>query len=455
MQMSSYNSIEIQGLQETLQALSISAKSKFVIGLSGGLDSVVLLHMLASFIEPEQLTVVHVNHQLHEDAKKWVHFCQSLCVQYNLKLRVETVNIPKFKEDRPSDSLEALARQARYQALSKYVACKESILLTAHHADDQVETFFLQLMRGAGSKGLQSMPLVKPFAANVHVRPLLNMTRLQLEQYARQNNLEFVEDTSNADVNFDRNFIRHDLLPTLAQRWPNYLTSILTSVEHISLERKLLQSFLKKNYPKFYQAEPIKVTDILSVDNSLQPLLVRAWLATQCEILPPKVRLKEFLRQLAKVNSDSKHEMSWSKYTVTNYLSQLFVRESYFEKDKQSWDKLTDVTFTSQVELPEKFGRLEIQSSIENLNYRIKFREGGEKLRLLNNRFHSKLKNLFNQHHVLPWMRSRIPLIYAEDMLVAVANLWVNADWLEQQKISDFRVIWHNSPDIFAQKVEL
>ena len=192
--------------------------TEYLLALSGGLDSSVLLYSLAK-IQKERslkLKLVHVNHQLQTLADDWVEFCKSQSALLNLECEIENVSI----NVNSGDSIEASARHARYAVFAGYMH-ENMCLLTAHHADDQLETFLLQLFRGAGPKGLSSMAWQKGFMQGKHARPLLNLSREQLEEYASQNKLEFIQDPTN-DVNqFDRNFLRNEIIPKIKARYPN------------------------------------------------------------------------------------------------------------------------------------------------------------------------------------------------------------------------------------------
>lgn len=206
------------------------------IAFSGGLDSTVLLHLLANLANTDTLPplgAVHVHHGLQTAADAWPAHCQSICDNLGVPLRVMRVQV------QPGASLERAARDARYQAFIEVTGAGQ-VLLTGQHRDDQAETLLFRLLRGAGVRGLSAMPAQRPLAAGYLVRPLLEVSRAELEAYAEEYQLEWIEDPSNADSRFSRNYLRHRVLPTLTERWPQAVSSLARTAEHLSEAQGLL-----------------------------------------------------------------------------------------------------------------------------------------------------------------------------------------------------------------------
>ncbi len=183
------------------------------IAFSGGLDSTVLLHLLASAEALPPLSAVHVHHGLQSAADTWPSHCQSICDRLGVPLRVMRVQV------QPGASLERAARDARYRAFTEVIGAGE-VLLTGQHRDDQAETLLFRLLRGAGVRGAAAMPVHRPLAGGHLVRPLLDVSRTELVAYADEHQLKWIEDPSNADMQFSRNYLRHRVIPTLTERWP-------------------------------------------------------------------------------------------------------------------------------------------------------------------------------------------------------------------------------------------
>ena len=208
--------------------------SRVVVGLSGGVDSVVLLDLACRLAARRRFAVraIHINHQLQKPADAWARFCRRLCRARGVPLTVARVDVPR------GDSLEGAARTLRYQ---HYFRQQADIVLLAHHADDQAETVLLQLLRGTGLRGMAAMPYGPREAGVRHrrdgpmpviVRPLLSSTRADIETYARRRKLEWIEDPSNADIYYQRNYVRQILMPAVAERFPAYRDALTRAARH-------------------------------------------------------------------------------------------------------------------------------------------------------------------------------------------------------------------------------
>ena len=216
--------------------MNYDAYSKLILAYSGGLDSHVLLHQLVQHpIIHKKLQVVHINHGLSPNADHWQEHCAMVCAE----LKIPFAGIKITIEIKPGDSLEAVAREQRYAELAKFVD-ENTALLTAQHQDDQAETLLLQLFRGAGVKGLAAMPEQKKFAKGVQLRPLLNTTRGELSAYAQQYDLQWIEDESNQNQKFNRNYLRQTIMPLLKKRWPSVTSTLARSGQHCAEAAELL-----------------------------------------------------------------------------------------------------------------------------------------------------------------------------------------------------------------------
>ena len=230
----------LEYLQRSL--VSLSQQPSFLIGLSGGMDSVVLLYGMCKVAEGSlnqaAIRAVHVNHGLQAEADQWQSFCEGLCDDLDVPLHVEKVEI---KSDNSSDpSIENLARKARYGVFESQLQDGE-VLILAHHLDDQLETLLFRLNRGAGLKGRSAIPQKRDFAKGEIYRPLLEVGREELQRFAEEHNLEWIKDQSNQDTTFDRNFLRKEILPAIESRWPNYRSSWSKSLQLIAEANDMLQ----------------------------------------------------------------------------------------------------------------------------------------------------------------------------------------------------------------------
>lgn len=217
-------------------------KQSVWIGLSGGIDSVVLLHLAVRFLKPRgvSISVVHVNHHLSAESGAWTLFCEDLARTYQVPFQLKSL------EDQPQrgDSVEAWAREGRYQAFSEVLG-PEDILLTAQHADDQLETVLLQLLRGAGVAGLAAMPVQAKLGQGYLHRPLLSASRADIQAYAEAYQLRFIHDDSNASTRFNRNYLRHEVLPKIYERWPAAASTVSRSAENCAEALRLFSPWVK------------------------------------------------------------------------------------------------------------------------------------------------------------------------------------------------------------------
>lgn len=403
------------------------------LAFSGGLDSLVLLHALAALrerIAPTVLRVVHVNHGLHAQADDWAEQCARQCAELKLSFTLCTVNAKAAVGESP----EAAARVARYQALSEWVG-PDDCLLTAHHQDDQAETLLLQLLRGAGPKGLAAMPAVSAFSAGWHVRPLLGFRREDLRAYAEANGLSWLEDDSNADTGFDRNFLRHKIMPELRARFPAMASTLSRSARRCAEAAELLQGQAK--------------TDLLSVQLSAHSLSVgklqmlgevRArnvlhhWVHACGLPLPSEAHLLRLWRDVLGAAVDAMPLLQWANVQVRRYRDGLFVMRALQDFDSslsREWDCREPLRLSALGVLcaTPVVGEGVAKVHLVDQVLLVRFRRGGEKICVLGREGHHSLKKLFQEAGVPPWQRARIPLLFLNGELVSVTGYWVHCEF--------------------------
>ncbi|MFI4914842.1 MAG: tRNA lysidine(34) synthetase TilS, partial [Steroidobacterales bacterium] len=278
-------------LAAQLQALlGPLARRRLCLGLSGGLDSTVLLSALAPLRARERfhLRALHVNHGLHVNAAQWAQ--RAAAQARRLRVRFELLPV----EVRPlrGASLEALAREARYAALRARLSPGE-VLLTAHHLDDQLETLLLALLRGSGLKGLACMPQLAPFGPGLHARPLLPIARAQLEAYAHAQGLSWSEDESNADERFDRNYLRRRVIPAIRLRWPAAAAGANRSASLLAEAQRLLEQAAQPMLAQAIDGAALRVPVLRRLQVPQRRLLLRTWLTRRGLPLPDQRRLQE------------------------------------------------------------------------------------------------------------------------------------------------------------------
>lgn len=391
------------------------------IAFSGGLDSTVLLHILANLAKTETippLRAVHIHHGLQATADAWPAHCQCVCDALNVPLQVIRVQV------QPGASLERAAREARYQAFAQRVGAGE-LLLTGQHRNDQAETLLFRLLRGAGVRGLRAMPVQRPLGDGYLLRPLLDVSRDELEAYALAYGLSWVEDPSNADPRFSRNYLRHHLFPMLASRWPQAINQMARTAAHLSEAQGLLDELAVMDLQVAHQPSGF------------------AWLALPSLVLEPLTMLSEarqrnalshWLGPLTRL-PDSEHWVGWRSlrdavadaqpvwhladgqlHRCGGRIWWLPIGWSDFSGISQAW-----LEPDKPLQLPGN-GYLYFTGLAPEGPLHIDYRQGGEIMELPK-RGRRNLKRLLNESSVPGFVRGRLPLLYREKQLLAVPNL--------------------------------
>lgn len=408
-------------LQSTLQTFlnHHGTHRSYWLAYSGGLDSRVLLHLCVELRKqkPFSLKAIHIHHGLSPQADHWLAHCQQVCEQ-------EQVDFLHFAIDAsPSagDSLENHARQQRYEKLAAVLAPGD-MLLTAHHQDDQAETVLLQLLRGAGLKGLSAMPEVKTVGSGLHGRPLLSFTRAELKAYATAQQLTWVEDELNRDPHYTRNYLRHDIMPLLKKRWPTVTAAIARVANHCAEAQQLLDSVAVLDIEQIKGTQPgtLSVRRLLELDPIRQKLILRFWIEAQGVLLPSTVKLQQILQDVLPARGDSSPCVTWGQVELRRYQDELYLLPTLPAHDKERvyvWNLTQPLSIPGIGELnaqPSKGSGLKAVSTVE-----VRFRQGGETYRLANGNHHD-LKKFYQEQNIPPWQRDRLPLIYVQDELAAI-----------------------------------
>lgn len=272
------------------------------VGLSGGCDSVVLLHAMASLGLVGRLTAIHVHHGLSPNADAWADFCAGFCARLDVPLILRKIAV-----DRSSGlGIEASARQARYAAFAE---CPVDDLLLAQHRGDQAETLLLNLLRGAGVTGAAAMPVERRFGDKRVLRPLLAVPRADIEAYARARDLAWIDDESNADPTFTRNFLRHDVMPVLAGRFPGAESALAQSAAHFAEAAELLDALAEIDWQAGCDGEALRLAALRALSPARARNLLRYRLRRLGWQVPVAARLDEFVRQLQTAGPDRHPEL--------------------------------------------------------------------------------------------------------------------------------------------------
>ena len=398
-----------------LKQLSLLPPTKrYLLAFSGGLDSTVLLHLLASIKDQIDVEVaaIHIDHGLQQESPAWSRHCSDYCRQLDIPLETVSLSLQSVS----GESLEAQAREARYATIQQLMQPGE-ILLTAHHRDDQAETLLLNLMRGSGVKGLAAMPPLRHFAEGWLARPLLEISRSEIEAYATEHKLKWIDDPSNALTDFNRNYLRHEILPGLTQRWPAAAASIADSASHLAEAAQLLDQESYKLLTGMIAAPGrLQLEPLLQQPRAWQKLLLRHWLQQLGIPPPPRKRLAGFVQQLT---ADSRRipQIDWSGVELRRYNHLL-----YADRRPPAHDAAIEIEWrTSQpLTLPSQLGELQMLEGRQQ-QIMVRFRRDGDSMRW---RSHQRtLKSIFRQLEIPPWQRSRVPLIIDDTVIIAIADL--------------------------------
>lgn len=434
-------------LERVSSALSsvVPRGSSLVLGLSGGVDSVVLLHLLVN-ISPQflwRLSALHVHHGISPHADSWAAFCTALCSKYAIPLQIEHVDIKPLREM----GTEAAARQLRHAALARQM---DDFIALAHHRDDQAETLLLQLLRGAGVRGASAMQFFKPRkAAPSLLRPLLDVERSELEAYALEHGLQWMEDDSNEDVSYPRNFLRHRVLPVLAQRFPAYRKTLARSARHFAEAAELLDVLAAQDATHAIADERLSVAALRGLSPARGKNLLRYFLVQRHAPIPDSTRLQEMLRQLCSAAGDAQIRIVWQDWQLRcfrdhAYAMPLILPAAEFEIVWQGENKVV---------LPASHGILQFERmrgqglSLQKLqqgNVVIRPRRGSEYIQLDAARPRQSLRNLLQQQGVPPWQRELLPLLYCGDELVLVPLVASATAYAAQADEDGVLVSWQN-----------
>jgi tRNA(Ile)-lysidine synthase len=395
------------------------------------------------------LSAVHVHHGLNAAADDWGQFCQGLCSQRQIPLELIYVDASPVRGESP----EATARELRYQAMSQIIR-EGDALLTAHHQDDQAETLLLQLMRGSGVPGLAAMPSQTSFSKGLLLRPLLDFRRQDLREYALQQQLDWVEDSSNDDIRFDRNFMRHQILPELQGRWPGLVAKLCRTSTHMSEAMSLLDERAAEDLQQVVTAERsiINIDALGALSKARQHNLLRYWLRDLDLPVPSQAQLQHVISDVIHAAPGRDPCVKWPGVELRAYRQQLYALRtmSLFGSDKRiAWDLQSalqiDGVGTLEISTVQGQGLSPVLLGQKDLY--IGFRQGGERIRPARRGHEHELKKLFQEAAVPPWQRERTPILYQGDQVVAVAGLCVAESFQADEGQQGLLLHWHKDFD--------
>ncbi len=447
------------------------------------MDSVVLLHLLHE-LAPRylwQLSALHVHHGISPNADAWADFCAGLCARLNIPLHIEHVNIAPLRDEH---GLEAAARKLRHAAFAQQTC---DFVALAHHADDQAETLLLQLLRGAGIKGAAAMPLLSTkkssepnsllppcrgkagmgveslngsvstptltlplqgggdgsenktrlTSAQTHatVRPLLDIPRAKLLEYAQQHGLLWVEDESNADDHYPRNFLRQRLLPLLEQKFPSYRATLTRAAQNFAEASELLDELAQQDGAQSLGASALQIAALRPLLRQRAKNLLRYFLHTQGAPMPQTAQLDQMLHQLLDAREDATLCVTFGGWQVRRYQDKVYAFPAPGEFDSAfvlAWNGETELAWpalNARLVFTSNQGQGISLQKLQQAPVTLRLRNGGETLRPHAKAATRSLKNLLQQHCIPPWQRERLPLLYCGDELVSVVGVAIAAEF--------------------------
>ncbi len=396
------------------------------------------------------LRALHVNHGLHGDAGAWAAHCAAEAERLGVGLECIDVEIPRTT----GHSLEALARERRYAAFAARL-CPREMLLTAHHADDQLETVLLRLFRGTGVRGLRGILPIGDLGAGAFGRPMLATPKADIVAASQALGLRFIDDPSNAEQRFDRNFLRHRVVPVIRERWPSAARTVGRAAGHIGEAQTLLEEIANADAMGLSDPQRLSLALLRGLEPARRRNVVRAAVTAAGLSAPTTEQLAVLLAAIDAARRDAEACVQWPGAEAHLYRDHLHLiaalpapsrpGASNRVSTSEPWSGPEGDLALVAVEADRASAALSEDCVCDGLD--VRFRAGGERLKPAFGDHHRKLKTLFQEHGIVPWMRQRIPLLYCADRLVAVGDLWISDEARARAPDeSGWRVRWTGHP---------
>lgn len=431
-------------------AQKLGKHRQLLVAFSGGLDSTVLLHLLVQLRQqhPEfQIRAVHIHHGLSAFADIWADHCRRQCASWRVPLTVQRVQV-----DTRLGGIEAGARTARYAAFNKTLKANE-ILITAQHLDDQSETFLLALKRGSGPAGLSAMAACSRLVDHVLLRPLLGSSRLHIKAYAQQHRLSWIDDDSNQNLRFERNFLRLQVLPLLSLRWPHFTSAVARSADLCAEQEQLLDELLADQlHTLLTEDNSLVIEGLLRCSPACRFALLRRWIACHNVTLPSREQLQHLWNEVALSRVDAVPRLQLGTYQIRRFHGRLYLLPlmENLRNICLNWSR------TAPLALPNGLGHLISGKGKVHLRFpqpaqqvSVRFSAQG-RVRIVGRAHSRPIKKLWQELNIPPWLREFIPLIYYDDQLIAALGAFICEEGRVPEKEQPWRLHWNKNHNFKA-----
>ena len=422
----------------------INGAPQILVGFSGGLDSTLLLKLLCERIDPALICGVHINHGLSPNADRWQAAAADFCSRLGVDFYAQTVQVKSA-----GLGVEAAARQQRYKVFEELLK-PGGLLFLAHHGDDQAETVLYRLLRGSGPKGLSAMSSCRSIGSGMLIRPLLMCNKSQLKDWAIQLGLHWVEDESNQDNSFDRNYLRHKVLPEVAHRWPDYSQSLQRAAQLCGESEQLAEDMAKEDMSRLDLRQEragwsINISDLSQLSPLRQRNVLRHWSGLNDLPMPGSKIIDQIVGTVVAARADGTPQVIWQCMQWTRFQGRLYLlilhAETLAEQQPTTWDMQSSLKLAdnSLLRCHETTGH-GLKADIGPVE--IRYRQGGERCRPMGRAHSNSLKKLFQENALPPWWRDRVPLLYVGNTLVAVGDLWICEGWAAGDGELGYEIKW-------------
>jgi len=434
--------------QNLLDSLTrLPSPRKYWIGFSGGADSTALLQALHECREKLTVSIqaVHFHHGLQDAADAWQDHCRMFCAERNIPFLSKKLEISLSGRKSPEEA----ARNCRYRAVAEILGNNE-MYLTAHHAEDQAETLFLNLMRGSGIEGLAGIPVLRNLENGWVARPLLDRNRQELERFLQKRNIAWLTDPSNEDTAFDRNYLRQELFPILEQRWPGLRRRLFRAARNARITAGAMAMFIEGQSGDLIRDRlKMPLQKLLELEPEMQTLILRQWLRKHEVPVLPEARLTGFLEQLAGSELTSQAEVQWEDWMIKRYQRDLWLhrRSPFLACPAKKWKH------GMKLDIGPDSGSLRLVGDPTPIPacWKVRARKSGDRIRPVLHGPSRKLKQFFRSAMIPPWLRSGIPVLEWEGEPVALGD-WVIGHRLQAWLFeNDLKYQWCPSDPVFGR----